>query len=145
MSELKSNHPLETLLSNAPELQDPATVAGMAELIGKLTPLIQGQRLHNIVDLLAATSDVIEMSDDAMVQKLMTLYDESVGNLWNLTNTLRYASAQAAAEATPPSLWQSVRRLNGDEDVRRGVNLVLNVLAQLGKQAKNQHQTLPED
>ncbi|AKX54985.1 hypothetical protein AKN90_04120 [Thiopseudomonas alkaliphila] len=145
MSEVDRRHPLESLLCNAPELQDPATLAGLAELIGKLTPLIQGNRLHNIVDLVAATSDVIEMSDDAMVQKLMALYEESIGNLWNLSNTLRYAAAQAAAEANPPSLWQSVRRLNGDADVRRGMDLVLNVLAQLGKQAHNQHQPLPED
>ena len=145
MSEVDRNHPLEALLCSSPELQDPATVAGMAELIGKLTPLIQGNRLHNIVDLLAATSDVIEMSDDAMVQKLMALYDEGVGNLWSLSNTLRYAAAQAAAKPEPPSLWQSVRRLNADEDVRRGFDLVLNVLGQMGKQAKNQQPTLLED
>jgi len=69
---------LEQVLEEVPELQDQETLDGLTDLITKAAPLIQGRRLHNIVDLLAAASDVIEMADDAMVQKLMALYEEGM-------------------------------------------------------------------
>jgi len=126
-------------------LQDEATLAGLADLLEKLAPVLQGRRLHNIVDLLAATSDVIEMTDDAMLQKLMALYEDSVGGIWMLTNALRYASAQAAANPTPPTLWQSVKKFNQNEDARRGLDVVSNILAELGRQAAIKGQKMPED
>ncbi|MBN7768845.1 DUF1641 domain-containing protein [Marinobacter daepoensis] len=132
-------------LESVPALQDPATVDGLADLITKAAPLIQGGRLHNIIDLLAATSDVIEMADEAMVQKLMALYEDGVSSVWALSNTLRYASAQAAQEDTPPSVWKSLRRLNQDEDVRRGLNVALNVIAEFGRQSRASYGPMPED
>jgi len=136
---------LDQALKHLPELQDPATQEGLADLIAKAAPLIQGRRLHNIVDLLAATSDVIEMADEAMVQKLMTLYEDGISSVWALNNTLRYASVQAAGDETPPSVWQSLRRLNKDEDVRRGLNLAINVLSEFGRQSRASYGPMPED
>ena len=140
-----SNPTLERLLECLPALKDEATQAGAADLLEKLAPLLQGRRLHNIVDLLAATSDVIEMTDDAMLQKVMSLYEESIGGIWMLTNALRYASAQSAANATPPTLWQSVKKFNQNEDARRGLDVVANILAELGRQAAIKGQDMPED
>lgn len=136
---------LDQVLKTVPELQDPATLEGLSDLITKAAPLIQGRRIHNIIDLLAATSDVIEMADEAMVQKLMALYEDGIGSAWAINNTLRYASAQAAAEKTPPSVWQSLRRLNKDEDVRRGLNVAINVIAEFGRQSRASHGPMPED
>lgn len=136
---------LEQLLECLPALKNEATQAGLADLLDKLAPLLQGRRLHNIVDLLAATSDVIEMTDDAMLQKLMALYEESIGGVWMLTNALRYASAQAAANSTPPTLWQSVKKFNQNEDARRGLDVVSNILAELGRQSAIKGQKMPED
>ncbi|MGP9631315.1 hypothetical protein ACT3TA_18065 [Halomonas sp. AOP42-C1-46] len=136
---------LDQVLESSPDLQNPATLEGIAELIEKTAPLLQGRRLHNIVDLLAAVSDVIEMTDDAMLQKLMALYEESIGGVWALTNALRYASVQAGEEETPPTLWKSIRRLNSDEDARRGLDTAINFMAELGRQSKIAGQTMPED
>lgn len=136
---------LEQVLEEVPELQDQATRDGLVDLIKKAAPLIQGGRLHNIVDLLAAASDVIEMTDDAMVQKLMTLYEEGVGSVWSLTNALRYASAQAAHDETPPTIWRSLLRLSKDEDARRGLNVAINLAAELGRQSKAANSAMLED
>jgi len=140
-----SNQSMEQLLKCVPALQNEATLAGISDLLEKLAPVLQGRRLHNIVDLLAATSDVMEMTDDAMVQKLMSLYEESIGGVWMLTNALRYASAQAAAEPEPPTLWQSLKKFNQSEDARRGLDVVANILAELGRQAAIKGQVMPDD
>lgn len=139
------NQSLDQLIKTSPALQNETTLEGISDLIEKLTPLLQGRRLHNIVDLLAATSDVIEMTDDAMLQKVMSLYEESIGGIWMLTNALRYASAQAAAKDSPPTLWQSIKHLNKDENARRGLDTVVNILAELGRQSVIKNQKMPED
>lgn len=140
-----SSQTLEQLLECLPALKNEAFQAGLADLLEKLAPLLQGRRLHNIVDLLAATSDVIEMTDDAMLQKVMALYEDSIGGIWMLTNALRYASAQAAASPTPPTLWQSLKKFNQNEDARRGLDVVSNILAELGRQAAIKGQEMPND
>ena len=140
-----STQSMEQLLKCLPALQNEATLAGISDLLDKLAPILQGRRLHNIVDLLAATSDVIEMTDDAMLQKLMALYEDSIGGIWMLTNALRYASAQSAANPTPPTLWQRVKKFNQNEDARRGLDVVANILAELGRQAAIKGQNMPED
>lgn len=140
-----ADQPLEQVLKTIPALQDQATLDGLSDLMTKAAPLIQGRRLHNIVDLLAATSDVIEMSDDAMVQKLMALYENAIGTTWAISNALRYAAAQAAQDETPPTILQSLRRLNKDEDARRGLSMAINVAAEFGRQAKAANGPMPED
>lgn len=148
MSTQKSDVPtpaVEELLKCLPALQDEETLAGISDLLEKLAPVLQGRRLHNIVDLLAATSDVMEMTDDAMMQKVMGFYEESISSVWMLTNALRYASAQATSNPEPPTLWQSVRRFNKSEDARRGLDVAINMLAELGRQAAIKGQTMPDD
>lgn len=140
-----SIQPLAKVLESSPALQNQATLEGIADLIEKASPLLQGRRLHNIVDLLAAVSDVIEMTDDAMVQKLMTLYEESIGGVWAITNALQYASAQAGQREVPPTLWKSIRRLNNDENARRGLDTAINLMSELGRQSKISGQPIPED
>jgi len=144
-TKVSENQSLEQVLKTMPELQNQATLDGLSDLITKATPLIQGRRLHNILDLLAATSDVIEMADDAMVQKLMALYEEGIGTAWAISNALRYAAAQAAQDKTPPTIWQSLRRLREDEDARRGLSMAINVAAEFGRQARAANGPMPED
>ncbi|MBA6411775.1 DUF1641 domain-containing protein [Parahaliea sp. F7430] len=142
---MKNYTSVQEVVKNSPELANEATLDGLADLIEKLAPLLQGRRLHNIVDLLAATSDVVEMADEEMVNKLMALYENAVGTAWSLGNTLRHASLLAGQEDEPPSLWQTLRRFSKDEDARRGLNVVVNVLTLLGKQASDAAQPMPED
>jgi hypothetical protein len=48
-------------------LQDDAALQGLAELMGRLEPLLAGRRLNRVVDLLSATADLVDMGDDYMV------------------------------------------------------------------------------
>ncbi len=136
---------LDTLLKNDPGLNNPATLQGISDLVGKLAPLLQGQRLHNLVDLASAVSDVVDMADDAMVQKLMKGYEGVAAGAFNITNAMNYASAQAGAEKEPPTVWQALRRLNRDEDARRGLSVAMSMLSLLGKQAREGAAVLPDD
>ncbi len=144
-TEMTQNTSFDALLRTNPQLNDPATLQGVADLIGKLAPLLQGRRLHNLIDLLSAVSDVVDMADDAMIQKLMKGYENVVAGAFNISNAMNYASAQAGSEQEPPSLWQSLRRLNGDTDARRGLAIGLAMLSLLGRQARQEAAILPED
>ncbi|MEO7198941.1 MAG: hypothetical protein ABIY56_01865 [Dokdonella sp.] len=144
-NEIATTASVETLVRNNPQLNNPATLAGIEALIGKLAPLVQGQRLNNLVDLASALSDVIDMADDAMIQKVMKAYENLAAGAFNLNNAVRYASAQAAAETDPPSLWQSLRRFNKDEDARRGLSMALSLLALLGRDARQSQTTMDAD
>ncbi|MGV8932264.1 MAG: DUF1641 domain-containing protein [Luteimonas sp.] len=135
----------DRFLQDNPQLNDPATLEGMAALTEKLAPLLQLKRFHNVVDLLSAVSDVVDMTDDALVQKMMKSYEDLAAGAFNINNVMRYAGAQAGAEKEPPTVWQSLKRLNGDADARRGLAMALSMLGQLGRQARNEATTLSED
>lgn len=117
-----------------PEWLDDSTEQGLAALMEKLAPLIKGQRLHNVVDLLSLLSDVVDMTDDAMIQKLMKAYEGGIGAAWNLNNAARYAQ-NAASRTAPPSLLGLVKAA-GQEDVRRGLHFALLFLGVLGRQMR---------
>lgn len=140
-----SNGSFDTFLQDNPQLNDAATQEGMAALVEKLAPLLQGRRFHNLVDLLSAVSDLVDMTDDAMVQKMMKGYEDLTASAFNLNNLMRHAGAQAGAEKEPPTVWQSLRRLNRDADARRGLAMALAMLGLLGRQARQDAAVLPED
>ena len=136
---------LRELLDNHAALNDLATVHGLSRLIDKLVPLLQSDRLHNVVDALSALSDVVDLADDALIQKLTRNFEVFSAAAFNTTNTLNYAVDQAAANGTPPSLWQLFRQLGRDEDVRRGMVVGLSILSLLGRQARYSAMDMPED
>lgn len=116
-------------------LLDEATERGLKELLEKIAPLLQGQRFHNVVDLLSLASDGVDMFDDAMVQKLMKAYEEAIGTAWALGNAARYAQNQTATLPVPTLF--GLLRTAGNEDVRRGLHFALQFLAVLGRQMNN--------
>ena len=118
-------------LATLSPMMDEATEQGLKDLLEKVSPLLQGKRLHNVVDLLSLASDGVDMFDDAMVQKLMKAYEESVGAAWALGNAARYAQNQTATLPLP-SLF-GLLKVAGNEDVRRGLHFVLQFLAVLGR------------
>lgn len=124
--------PLLERLNQESAFADKATEAGLIDLANKLAPLIQGRRLHNVIDLLSLASDGVDMADDAMVQKLMTTYEDVVSNAWMLSNAARYAANQAAVAPVPSRI--GLLRAIADEDVRRGLHFALQFLAVLGRQ-----------
>lgn len=119
-------------LATVSPLLDQATEQGLKDLLEKVAPLLQGKRFHNVVDLLSLVSDGVDMFDDAMVQKLMKAYEESVGAAWSLGNAARYAQNQTATLPLP-SLF-GLLKVAGNEDVRRGLHFALQFLAVLGRQ-----------
>lgn len=144
-TQIASPQSVEMLLRTNATLNDPATLRGIDALVDKLAPLVQSQRFHNVIDLLSATSDVVDMADDAMVQKMMQGYEGLITVVFGLNNTLRYASAQAGADKDPPSVWQALRRLNRDQDARRGLAMILATLSLLGQQARQSGGELTDD
>ena len=78
-------------------LQDDAALQGLAELMGKLEPLLAGRRLNRVVDLLSATADLVDMADDYMVEKVAKAFEDGVGGAWAAGNAARMAAADAAA------------------------------------------------
>ncbi|VTO18644.1 Protein of uncharacterised function (DUF1641) [Brevundimonas vancanneytii] len=137
-TETKGKDTMSTAKTTAPApaiVIDEATERGVQHLIDKAAPLLQGQRFDNVIDLLSLLSDAVDMSDDAMIQKLMKVYEEGVGAAWTLGNAARYAGAQAA-HTPPPSLLGLVRAA-GDEDVRRGLHFAIRFLGVLGRHMKD--------
>lgn len=136
---------LADLARQSPELNDQATLEGISDIVAKLAPLLQGKRLHNVVDLLSAVSDVVDMADDAMVQKMMKGYEEVVAGAWNLSNITRHSAAEAGRVETPPTLWQGIREFNRNEDARRGLLVAMNLLSSVGRQARIAGEPITED
>ena len=124
--------PLLERINQESAFADEATEAGLVDLANKLAPLIQGRRLHNIVDLLSLAADGVDMADDALIQKMMVAYEDVVSNAWMLSNAARYAANTAARQPVPTRL--GLLRAAGDEDVRRGLHFALQFLAVLGRQ-----------
>lgn len=73
----------------------------LAQLADKLQPLADSGRLDNIVDLLALASDLVDLLDAPMVEKLGALSEQATGAAWTLSNAWRAAQAQGLQEARP--------------------------------------------
>lgn len=125
------------LLRDHPMLNNAGTLRGLDALLERIAPLLAAQRFDNVVDLLSALSDIVNMADNAMVEKLSHDYEGLMSTVFNLGGAMRYASDQAARESDLPTLWQTIKRLNKDEDVRRGLLMLVNLLAVLGRDVRN--------
>lgn len=97
-----------------------------------MQPLIEGHRLDNLVDLLSLLSDIVDLLDPAMVDKLALLFEQVTSVGWSVGNAVRVARAELLREQ-PPSLKDLLRLLR-DADTRRGLVLVLGSLRSLGRQ-----------
>jgi uncharacterized protein YjgD (DUF1641 family) len=106
--------------------------AGLNALMTKLQPLIDSGRLDNIVDVLSLVSDMVDLLDAAMVEKLALQFENATAATWTISNAVRRAHAEVAA-AKPPSVIALIRLLN-DPDTRKGVAVVLKSLNVIGRQ-----------
>lgn len=114
-------------------LQDDAALEGLAELMGKLEPLLAGRRLNRVVDLLSATADLVDMGDDYMVEKLAKAFEEGVGAAWATGNAARMAAARVQAIQETPTLI-GLMRMAREPEVRRGLAFLLAMAGALGRQ-----------
>ncbi|WP_223436413.1 MULTISPECIES: DUF1641 domain-containing protein [unclassified Pseudomonas] len=106
---------------------------GLVALMAKLQPLIDGGRLDNLVDLLSLISDIIDLLDPAMVEKLARLLENATATTWTLSNAVRMARAEVAAAPEPPGVYALIKLLN-EPDTRKGVAVVLKTLNVIGRQ-----------
>jgi len=120
----------ETLATNAAGM--PA-IPGLATLMAKLQPLIDGGRLDNIVDVLSLVSDMTDLLDAAMVEKLARLFENTTAATWTVSNAVRVAKAEVAAAPEPPGAYALLKLLN-EPDTRKGVAVVLKTLNVIGRQ-----------
>ena len=105
---------------------------GLNALVAKLQPLLDGGRLDNIVDALSLVSDMIDLLDPAMVEKLAQLFENATASTWMIGNAVRLAKAEVSA-AAPPGAYALIKMLN-DPDTRKGVAVVLKSLNVIGRQ-----------
>ena len=106
---------------------------GLVALMAKLQPLIDGGRLDNLVDLLSLTSDMVDLLDAAMVEKLARLFENATAATWTVSNAVRMARAEVAAAPEPPGVYALIKLLN-EPDTRKGVAVVLRTLNVIGRQ-----------
>ncbi|AMB85351.1 hypothetical protein AWM79_08555 [Pseudomonas agarici] len=111
----------------------PGHNAGLEALLGKLQPLLDGGRMDNIADALALISDLVDLLDSALVEKLAGLFESATAVSWSFGNALRMAKAETTAEEGPPSLFGLLSLLR-ETDTRRGIALILRTLNVIGKQ-----------
>ncbi|WP_166221052.1 DUF1641 domain-containing protein [Pseudomonas atagonensis] len=116
---------------NMPE-ENTAT-PGLTALMAKMQPLIAGGRVENLVDVLSLVSDIADLLDAAMVEKLALLFENATAATWTASNSLRLAKSEVAAMPEPPSLLTLLKLLN-DSDTRKGVAVVLKTLNVIGRQ-----------
>lgn len=109
----------------------PAHSPEMTALLGKLKPLIDGGRADNLVDLLSLLSDIVDLLDAPMVEKLSQLFESTTAATWTLSNALR--SAKADVTEQPPGFYHLLKLLR-EPDTRRGVGFALKTLNVIGKQ-----------
>lgn len=102
------------------------------QLLKSLAPLMAGNRLNNLVDLLALAADMLEMTDSAMVEKLAGVYEYVVTVGWEGGTALRMAWGEQINREGDISLRQVFAMLN-DPDTHRGILLLLRVLQITGQ------------
>ena len=109
-----------------------ATVARLEALLAKTDPLMAGQRLNHLVDLLSVLSDAEELVDTGVIENVVQNADEAIGAMWTAGNAVRLASSQMSQMETPPSLV-GLLRITRRPEVRRGLAFMLLTLEALGR------------
>jgi len=104
----------------------------MQELEDKMTMLVQTGRIDNLIDLLAVTSDQIEMTTTPIVEKMVHSIDNIASAGFVTENAVRYAKRESAKNEVP-SLFGMLKLLK-DEDTRKGLAFMLNLTKGIGKQ-----------
>jgi len=109
-----------------------ATLARLEALLAKTDPLMDGQRLNHLVDLLSVLADAEDLVDTGVIENVVQNADEAIGAMWTAGNAVRLASSQISQMETPPSLV-GLLRITRRPEVRRGLAFMLLTLEALGR------------
>lgn len=104
----------------------------MKELEEKVAMLVQTGRIDNLIDLFAVISDNIEITTAPMVHKMMETVDK-LGTVGFVTENAMRGAKRETMKNEVPSLFGMLKLLK-DEDTRRGLTFMLNLMKGIGKQ-----------
>ncbi|EKN3598488.1 TPA: hypothetical protein ACPZUD_000144 [Yersinia enterocolitica] len=102
------------------------------ELLNKLQPLLAGGRLNNVVDMLSLLSDVVDIADNALVEKLAGVFEGVVAVGWESGNALRIANTELRLNQESVN-YRSLYSLFRDRDTLVGITLLLRTLQIIGQ------------
>lgn len=99
----------------------------------KFSMLVKTGRLDNLIDLLSALSDNIEMVNDDMVEKAIKKVDGMTTAAFIGENSIKYAKKELDKGNEFKGIFAIMKAMK-DPDVVRGVSFTLHALKGLGKQ-----------
>lgn len=108
----------------------------LAPLLDKLQPLLAGGRLDNVVDLLSLLSDLVDIADNALVEKLAGVFEDLVAAGWEGGMALKMAHTELQLDP-PPANFRSVYALLRQPDTLLGLMLVLRTLQIIGQRMRS--------
>lgn len=108
-------------------------------LADKIAPLLQLNRLDNIVDLLSLVSDLIDILDTGTVEKLANLFENILIPVWELETAYNMARMEAIYENKTYN-FRSVYHLFKDPNTLRGISILLRTLQVIGSKLPESHE-----
>ncbi|CAI2494437.1 TPA: hypothetical protein SMI40_003147 [Serratia liquefaciens] len=114
----------------------------LAALLEKLQPLLAGGRLDNVVDLLSLLSDLVDIADNALVEKLSGVVEGLVAAGWEGGMALKMAHTELQLDPSPVN-FRALYALLRQPDTLLGLMLVLRTLQIVGQRMRSS--ALPTD
>jgi len=108
----------------------------LAPLLDKLQPLLAGGRLDNVVDLLSLLSDLVDIADNAVVEKLSGVFEGLVAAGWEGGMALKMAHTELQSDPSPAN-FRSLYALLRQPDTLLGLMLVLRTLQIIGQRVRS--------
>ncbi|MGG4607048.1 hypothetical protein [Providencia sp. Me31A] len=97
----------------------------------KLAPLLQLNRLDNIVDLLSLVSDLVDILDNSTVERLSNSFEDILVPVWELGTAYNMAKMEGINDSKKPN-FRSVYALLKDPNTLCGISTVLRTLQIIG-------------
>lgn len=110
--------------------------ASLAPLLDKLQPLLAGGRLDNVVDLLSLLSDLVDIADNALVEKLSGVFEGLVAAGWEGGMALKMAHTELQSDPSPAN-FRSLYALLRQPDTLLGLMLLLRTLQIIGQRIRS--------
>lgn len=121
---------------------DPSQAQPLEALLAKLDPLLATGRLDNVVDLLSLLSDLTDIADNALVEKLAGVFEGVVAAGWEGGMALKMAHSELQMN-TSAANYRAIYALLRQPDTLLGLMLVLRTLQIIGQRLRTS--ALPPD
>lgn len=108
-------------------------------LADKIAPLLELNRLDNIVDLFSLVSDLIDILDLGKIEKIANLFEDILVPVWELETAYNMAKMEAIYE-DKKSNFRSVYSLLKDPNTLREISILLRTLQIIGSRLPQSHE-----